>query len=120
VVGDFASAVVSLYILAAAAELRVPRVTILRMGLNIAIDYVLGSLPLAGIFLDFVWKANSRNMQLLERSLAAGPGDRARQSRGDWLFVGGVAAVLALLFAGSLLLAGLVVAASVRWLSTAF
>src|SRR5262245_23284466 len=59
VVGDFASAMVSLYILAAAAQLQVPRGTLLRMGLNVGIDYLLGSLPVVGNVFDFIWKANS-------------------------------------------------------------
>src|SRR5438552_697929 len=44
VAGDFASALASLYILAVAAEMQVPRSTMLRMGLNVAIDYFVGSI----------------------------------------------------------------------------
>jgi len=98
VAGDFATSLVSLYILSLAAEARVPRGTMLRMGLNVAIDYFVGSIPIVGNVFDFAWKANYRNMQLLERALAAPPAQRTRQSQADWLILGGiVAAMVALL-----------------------
>lgn len=94
VVGDVGSAAVSFYILIAAARLQVPRSTLARMGLNIAIDYVLGAIPLVGNVFDFMWKANDKNMQLLERTLAAAPAERTRHSFWDSLFVWGIAAAL--------------------------
>jgi hypothetical protein len=110
VVGDLVSTVASLYILAAATQLRVPRGTLLRMTLNVALDYVLGSLPIVGNVFDFVWKSNERNVRLLERSLAAGQAERRRQTAADWLFVGGIALFLLVLLAGSLVLAVLAAA----------
>src|SRR6201991_3874058 len=53
-VGDFATTAVSLYILAAGVRYRVPKVTLLRMGANIAIDYLLGSVPVVGDIFDAV------------------------------------------------------------------
>jgi hypothetical protein len=44
--GDTSTALVSFYILAAAVRYRVPKITLLRMGLNIGIDYLVGLLPL--------------------------------------------------------------------------
>src|SRR5258705_11468840 len=44
--GDTATSLVSFYILAAAVRYRVPKITLLRMGLNICLDYALWSLPL--------------------------------------------------------------------------
>jgi len=44
--GDTATSLVSFYILVSAVRYRVPKVTLLRMGLNIAIDYLVGSVPL--------------------------------------------------------------------------
>ena len=41
--GDTATSAVSFYILASAVRYRVPKITLLRMGLNLGIDYVLGS-----------------------------------------------------------------------------
>src|SRR3712207_9278015 len=40
-VGDIATTAVSFYILASGVRYRVPKVTLLRMGLNIAVDYLL-------------------------------------------------------------------------------
>ncbi len=116
VAGDFASAVVSLYILTLAAEMQVPRSTMLRMGLNVAIDYFVGSIPIVGNIFDFAWKANARNMQLLERTLASPPTERRKQSLWDWLILGGLIAMLVALFIGSLVVAILIAA----WIARLF
>jgi len=108
VAGDFASALVSLYILTLAAEMQVPRSTMLRMGLNVAIDYFVGSIPVLGNIFDFAWQANARNMQLLERTMAAPQAERRKQSLWDWLILGCLIAALVALFIGSLVMAILV------------
>jgi hypothetical protein len=88
--GDTATSLVSFYILANAVRYRVPKITLLRMGLNIAIDYVVGSVPVVGDFLDGMWKSNHMNLDLLRRRATVSP-DEARAGRaGDWLFVGGI------------------------------
>ena len=46
--GDTSTSLVSLYILVAAVRYRVPKITLLRMGMNIGIDYLVGSLPVVG------------------------------------------------------------------------
>ena len=68
--GDAVGAVLSLYIVAESARLGVPRETLARMVVNIAIDTAGGSIPIAGSLLDAVWKANERNVSLLEDHLA--------------------------------------------------
>jgi hypothetical protein len=89
-VGDTATSLVSFYILAAAVRYRVPKVTLLRMGFNIGIDYVVGSLPLVGDFLDAWWKSNHRNLDLLKKR-ATVSAEEARAGRAsDRLFVGGI------------------------------
>src|SRR4030095_8506977 len=50
--GDTATSLASFYILASAVRYGVPKITILRMALNIAIDYLAGSLPLVGELFD--------------------------------------------------------------------
>jgi hypothetical protein len=86
--GDTATSLVSFYILAAAVRYRVPKVTLLRMGLNIGIDYLCGSLPLVGDLFDAWWKSNQMNVDLLKKR-AAVSANEARQGRmSDWLFVG--------------------------------
>jgi Domain of unknown function (DUF4112) len=86
--GDTATSLVSFYILGAAVRYRVPKVTLLRMGLNIGIDYVGGTLPVVGDLFDAWWKSNQMNVDLLKRR-AAVSANEARQGRtSDWLFVG--------------------------------
>lgn len=86
--GDTATSLVSFYILAAGVRYRVPKITLARMGLNLAIDYVLGSLPLVGDLFDAWWKSNQRNVDLI-RERATVSAEEVRQGRiSDWIFVG--------------------------------
>src|SRR5215210_9531311 len=66
-VGDLATTGVSFYILASAVRYRVPKITLLRMGLNVGIDYLLGALPVVGDLFDAWWKSNQMNVELLKR-----------------------------------------------------
>ena len=78
-VGDVPTSVASAYIVAQAAALGVPRATLARMLLVVAVDSVVGSLPIVGDLFDAVWKANSRNLALLESRVddpASGAVDR--------------------------------------------
>ena len=88
--GDTTTTLVSFYILAAAVRYRVPKITMLRMGLNIAIDYLFGSLPFVGDVADAWFKSNQKNLDLLRRR-ATVSAEQAREARmSDWLFVGGI------------------------------
>jgi hypothetical protein len=100
--GDTATSLVSFYVLAAAVRYRVPKITLLRMGLNLGLDYVVGSLPVVGDLFDAWWKSNRKNLDLLKQR-ATVSADEARAGRAsDWLFVGGIIAVLIGLLVGSL------------------
>ena len=86
--GDTSTSLVSFYILVSAVRYRVPKITLLRMGVNIAIDYIVGSLPVVGDLFDAWWKSNRMNLDLLKRR-AQVSGDEARTGKtSDWLFVG--------------------------------
>lgn len=99
--GDTTTSLVSFYILVSAVRYRVPKITLLRMGLNIAIDYVVGSLPIVGDLADAWWKSNHMNVDLLRRH--AGAAEEASSARtSDWIFVGGIIAVLSVLAIGSI------------------
>ena len=99
--GDTTTALVSFYILAAAVRYRVPKITMLRMGLNIGLDYVFGSLPFLGDLADAWWKSNQKNLDLLKKR-ATVSAEEAREGRAsDWLFVGGIILVLAALAVAS-------------------
>src|SRR5439155_9001518 len=65
--GDVATTIVALYVLVSAVRYRVPKVTLLRMGMNIAIYFVVGLIPLAGDLFAAWWKPNIRNINLLRR-----------------------------------------------------
>jgi Domain of unknown function (DUF4112) len=99
--GDTATTLVSFYILTSAVRYRVPKVTLLRMGLNLGIDYVLGSLPVVGDVFDAWWKSNQKNVELL-RSRATVSASAARQGKiSDWLFVIVIILLLAALALGA-------------------
>jgi hypothetical protein len=102
IVGDLATTVISLYIIAAAAQMQVPKSTLARMGLNIIIDSVVGAIPLVGNLFDFAWKANALNMQLLERHANSTATERHKHSVWDWLLVGGMIAAVLVVVVGSL------------------
>lgn len=88
--GDTATSLVSFYILVNAVRYRVPKITLLRMGLNIGIDYAVGSIPLVGDVLDAWWKSNQRNLDLLRKRGTVSREEAGAASAGDWLFVGGI------------------------------
>lgn len=65
-VGDTIGALLSSYILSQAARLGAPKSVLLKMAFNIALDAAVGALPVLGDVFDVVWKANQRNVQLLD------------------------------------------------------
>lgn len=69
VAGDLAGAALSGYIVLASARLGAPPSTLLRMLINIGIDTVVGSVPLLGDMFDAGWRANIRNVDLLDSHL---------------------------------------------------
>jgi hypothetical protein len=95
--GDTSTAFVSFYILAAAVRYRVPKITILRMGVNTGIDYLLGLLPIVGDFADAWWKSNRKNLELLKKRATVSPDEVRAGKVSDWIFVGGIMVVLAAL-----------------------
>src|SRR6266542_1342403 len=85
--GDTATSLVAFYILGSAVRYRVPKITLLRMGINIGIDYVLGSLPLVGDLFDAWWKSNQMNIALLRKRATVSASDAREGKMSDWLFV---------------------------------
>ena len=71
-VGDAAMAALSLYIVYEATQLGVSKRTRWKMLLNVFVDLGLGSVPLAGDVFDVFYKANRRNVRLLEAELQRG------------------------------------------------
>ena len=99
--GDTGTTLVSFYILASAVRHGVPKITLLRMGMNIGFDYLVGALPVVGDLADAWWKSNQKNIALLRRS-ATVSAEEARAGRmSDWIFVGGIFVALIVLALGS-------------------
>lgn len=111
--GDAAGAAVASYVLVQSARCGASRAVLVRMVGNIAIDALVGSLPLVGDLFDAGWKANLRNVTLLERYLA----DPAGVHRASGRLVAGVIAAAALPVLGALVAALLVLRIVLRVLS---
>lgn len=62
--GDAVGVVISLYLVARAAQLGVPKATLLRMVGNLIADGLIGVVPVAGDIFDVFFKANQRNVKL--------------------------------------------------------
>lgn len=106
--GDFLGTALSAYIVIEAARMGLPRAVLTQMVSNIVLDTVTGTVPVLGDLVDLTWKANTKNMVLLEEHL----GVPQQRQQADWLFV-------ALLLGGLLLVVVAVAAISVmilRWL----
>lgn len=118
-IGDTATSLVALYVLASAVRYRVSKITVLRMGVNIAIYFVVGLIPWIGDLFDAWWKPNVRNVDLLRRRATASPSDAKRGRTSDWLFVGFIMlALLGMLF-GSFAVSVLLVSWLARGLGAA-
>jgi hypothetical protein len=94
-IGDILAGLASCIIILAAWVRGAPYVTIVRMLVNLALDVIIGTVPLFGDLFDIAWKANRRNYALLTRHLEH---PRRHQWR-DWFFLAGVALVAAAIFA---------------------
>ncbi len=99
--GDTATSLASFYILASAVRYGVPKVTLLRMGINIGIDYAMGSLPLVGDLFDAWWKSNHMNLELLSKRATVSASEARQGKLSDWLFVGVIILLLAGLAVGA-------------------
>jgi hypothetical protein len=99
--GDLTTPIFAGLLLLHAVRMKIPRVVQLRMVMNAAIDLAIGLLPVVGDLFDFGWKANVRNLTLLERHAHLG----SKPTAGDWLFVWIVIGLLVAAVAIPLLLA---------------
>ena len=68
VVGDVATAAIALYPLHIAHKHKLGRWLQTRMAANVALDWAIGAVPLIGDVFDVAFKANLRNLALLERA----------------------------------------------------
>lgn len=70
VAGDTVSMAIGLLILREGKRLGVRRLVLLRMAGNLFVDWLAGLVPGVDIVLDTVYKANMKNLALLEREVA--------------------------------------------------
>jgi hypothetical protein len=69
-VGDGITTALAAYIVLEAHRLGVPKTMLIRMIRNVAIDGLVGTIPLIGDLFDFRWKANRKNILLLNEHFA--------------------------------------------------
>lgn len=100
--GDWIGALVSLYVVYESARLGAPSRLLARMGGNILLEAIVGTVPLVGDLFDFAWKANSRNLALIEHHYRDGM-DRTRDPRSMrqiWTMVAVICVVVLLAITG--------------------
>lgn len=68
-IGDIATTAISAYLVYLAHQLDLPKHLLARMVFNIAVDLSVGVVPVLGDVMDVAWKANLKNVRLLERHL---------------------------------------------------
>jgi hypothetical protein len=95
-IGDVIGAGLGLYIVSIAARKGVSKAVIARMLLHLGIDMIVGAVPVIGDVADFFYKANEKNLALLEERVGEGKADGMTQAV-DWAYlIGAVVAVVGL------------------------
>ena len=107
-IGDLVGVLLSSYIVGEAARLGVSRSVLARMAFNVAVEGLVGLIPFAGDVFDAAWKANQRNVRLLNQWLER----PARAERSSLLLVLGLLAGVVALATVSVFLTFLLL----RWL----
>jgi hypothetical protein len=113
-IGDMAGALLSGAIVVEAMRQGISRFGIVRMAANIALDTVIGAVPILGDLFDAGWKANRRNIELLERHL----GEPHASRKGDRVFVILVGGALLVLSLAAVIVAVLLSSKLLGWLWT--
>lgn len=99
--GDIIGAILAAYLVFKGVQLRLPAASLGRMVWNIVLEMVVGLIPVVGDLFDFAWKANAKNLELLEAHLDE---PEIGQEGDRWFFI---------LVLGGLVLIVLMVTASV-------
>ncbi|MGI8654670.1 MAG: DUF4112 domain-containing protein [Pyrinomonadaceae bacterium] len=119
-IGDTATSLVAFYVMASAVRYRVSKITLLRMGLNIAIYFIVGLVPWLGDAFGAWWKPNIRNINLLRRRATVSAADAKKGRTSDWIFVGLIMLFLLALLVGSITLTLLLLRYIVTQLQASF
>lgn len=107
-IGDFLASLLSCYLIFEAALLGIQKRFLVRMAANVLIETLVGTIPVLGDIFDAVWKANVKNLQLVEVSYQ--PNLKARSKTKVFLATVGLLILLwgIIIMLGVLLLQGLV------------
>ncbi|MEG5059190.1 DUF4112 domain-containing protein [Microcoleus sp. A2-C5] len=98
--GDLIGSIFAGYVVFKSAQLGVPQETLIQMAANIVFDTVAGTVPVAGDLFDVAWKANVKNIELLDAHL----GSPEPSKKADWLFVAALLLGLTLIVGGVIFL----------------
>jgi hypothetical protein len=104
--GDLTASLFTAAILLSGFRRRIPAIVQARMVANVGIDMFIGTIPILGDLFDVAWKANLRNLDLLERHARPGVPPTSADYLVVFLFVGAV---------GALLTAPILLVAGVLW-----
>jgi hypothetical protein len=97
-IGDALANIAGSAILLIASQYRLPKIILLRMGLNVAFNAIIGAVPVFGDLFSIWFRSNVRNVQLLERYVSS---ERQAPTPGDWIFVLAVILAIVLLLIGT-------------------
>jgi hypothetical protein len=109
--GDAVASLAGSMILFLAAQLHVPKIVLVRMSVNIAINGAIGSIPLLGDLFSVWFQSNVKNLDLLERHVE----DERTSTVADWVFVIGLLFLIGAVFVGMLLTIAWALAAVWQW-----
>lgn len=98
-IGDALANIAGSAILLIATQFNVPKIVLIRMGLNVAGNALIGAIPIIGDIFSIWFRSNARNADLLERYAATGT---RRAGLNDWLFVIGIIAAVVLIVVGTI------------------
>jgi len=103
VVGDLFGGLMSLIVVWRGSRMGLPRIVVVRMLANAAVDLLVGAIPILGDAFDLWFKVNERNLRLIRRHLESPDAS----TRSDWLVVLAFVAIIVALvvFIGWLLVA---------------
>lgn len=96
-IGDMIANLAGSAIILIAAQYRLPKIVLLRMGLNVALNAMIGAIPIFGDIFSIWFRSNVKNAQLLERYVSA---EGQASTFGNWLFVSAVIIGIVLLLIG--------------------
>ncbi len=68
ILGDFIGVIFSTYIMYSGIKMGVSSKIVTKMAANVAIEFLIGSFPIIGDIFDVLWKANKRNVMLIEEA----------------------------------------------------